>query len=439
MKYDKLFTVAKEKGISDLEIVVSTSNDLSFSLFQGEIDSYTSSSSSSYFIRGIYNNHLGSVNSDIYNNSMVEYLLNQIIESAKYIENDDPVFIFEGSKKYKKINTFNKELEKISIDEKMKKLYELEKKIKEGDKRICEVESVEYEESSYSETMINSKGLKLASKNNYFVYYGAALGQEKGQSKTGADIYFGNNFADFDVDKLAKNIVEDTVSQLGGEPCKSGIYKAVLSQEVVKSLMGAYISSACSEDVQKNSSLFVGKLHQKVASKKVTVMDMPLKKTLFSTWFDAEGVATYNKPIIKNGQLMTYLYSLSTAAKDGVETTGNAIGAGSKVYTGPHYLQMKPGKKSLEELFAKIGDGVYITDVSGLHAGLNSRSGNFSLQSTGFLIKNGKKDHPLDIITISGNLLDLFNDVVDVGNDSKEFMKSTFPSILVKKIAVSGK
>ena len=101
---------------------------------------------------------------------------------------------------------------------------------------------------------------------------------------------------------------------------------------------------------------------------------------------------------------------------------------------------MTPGRKTQEEFFKEIGDGVYITEVSGLHAGLNSRTGNFSLQSTGFLVKDGKIDHPLDIITVSGNLVSLFNSISSVGSDSKEFISGTScPSVIVKKLVVSGK
>ena len=104
------------------------------------------------------------------------------------------------------------------------------------------------------------------------------------------------------------------------------------------------------------------------------------------------------------------------------------------------YLTMKPGKKSQEELFKEVGNGVYITDVTGMHAGMNPQSGNFSLQSTGFLIKDGKKDRPLDIITVSGNLMQLFKDIVEVGNDAKVFPGgSAAPSVIIKNIAVSGK
>ena len=91
-------------------------------------------------------------------------------------------------------------------------------------------------------------------------------------------------------------------------------------------------------------------------------------------------------------------------------------------------------------MFAKVGDGVYINDVSGLHAGLNPQSGNFSLQSTGFLIEDGKKGRPLDLVTISGNLIDVFKDVVEVGNDVTLSPSGvSTQSVLIKQIGVSGK
>ena len=441
MKYDKFFALAKEAGIEEVELSFSTSHELSFSLFHGEIVSYTSSNSSSYLVRGLYKGKLGTFTSDVYNSKLAKLFVDKIIENASVIENDDPVFIFKGSEKYKKINTFNKELGQIPVEKKIEAAKELEAKIRSGDKRIVEVQTVAYAEEMSSRTILNSHGLKLTQKNNFFYIYGAAVGREGNQTKSGYDIFFNNDFSKLDIDKLAKSCVAETVDQLGGEPCESATYKAVLSPDVVSALLNAYVSSASAEDVQKNSSLFIGKLGQKVASNKVTVEDLPLAKTVFARSFDDEGVATYNKPIIKNGVLQTYLYNLTTAAKDGVQTTANGeSGGASMVGTSPWFLRMKPGKKSQDELFKDVNNGVYITDVSGLHAGLNPRSGNFSLQSTGYLIENGKRGRGLDIITVSGNLVDLFNSIEEVGSDSKVFSSATeCPSVVIKKIAVSGK
>ena len=440
MRYDKFFALAKEAGIEEAELYIGESFSLSFSLFHSEVDNYSSNKSMTILARGIINGKFGTATCDSWSNEHAKYLVNEIVQNAKVIENEDPAVIFEGSPKYKKINTFNRELESISIDEKMKKLYELEAAIKGGDPRVIEVGGVEYSESAESVTIMNSKGLKLAQKSNYFVYVGQAVAKEGTQVKSGYELFLDNDFSKLDIQKLAKEVVENTVSQLGGEACESNTYKAVLSPDVVKAFLSFYVGNADAEEVQKRSSLFIGKLNEKVASSKITIEDKPLQRNLFSRWFDDEGVATYNKAIIKNGVLQTYLYNLTTAAKEGVESTGNASRGGSKMGISTFFLQLRPGKKSQEELFKEVGDGVYITDVSGLHAGLNPQSGNFSLQSTGFLIKNGKKDRGLDVITVSGNLIDLFKDVLEVGNDERIFPSGVAcSSLLIKKIVVSGK
>lgn len=440
MRYDKFFVLAKEAGIEEAELYIGESYSLSFSLFHSEVDNYSSNKSMTILARGIINGKFGTATCDSWSNEHAKYLVKEIVENAKVIENDDPAFIFEGSPKYKKVNTFNKELGNVSIEEKMKKLFELEKAIKEGDPRVIEVGGVEYSESAESVTILNSKGLKLAQKSNYFVYIGQAVAREGSQTKSGYELFLDNDFSKIDIAKLAKEVVENTVNQLGGEPCESNTYQAVLSPDVVKSLMSAYVGNADAEEVQKHSSLFIGKLNEKVASNKITIEDKPLERNVFARWFDDEGVATYNKAIIKNGVLQTYLYNLTTAAKDGVQTTGNGSRGGSKMGISTFFLELKPGKKSQEELFQQVGGGVYITDVQGLHAGLNPQSGNFSLQSTGFLIKDGKRDRGLDVITVSGNLIDLFKDVLEVGSDSRVFPSGiSCPSLLIKKIVVSGK
>lgn len=439
-KYDRFFALAKEAGIEEAELYISENRSLSFSLFHGEVDNYSDKNGYSIFARGKINGKCGSASCDVWNKEKCEYLIKEIVNNARVIENDEPVFIFKGSDKYHKVNTYNKELEKISIEEKMKHLYELENSIKNYSDKIAEVAGVEYEESSDKVTLLNTNGLKLSSKTNYFAYFGQCVAKEGEQTKSNYDFFLDNDFSKFDAKKLGEKIAKDAVTQLGGEPCKSGKYRAVLSPNVVTSLLKFYVSHVDAEEVQKHSSVFIGKLNQKVASKKITLEDRPLAKNVFTRWFDDEGVATYNKSIIKNGVLQTYLYNLTTAAKDGVSSTGNGYGVGSKKGTSSTFLYLKPGKKSQEELFKDLNEGVYITDVSGLHAGLNAQSGNFSLQSTGYLVKDGKKDRPLDIITVSGNLFELFNEVLEVGNDvtiSPSGVSSE--SLLIKSISVSGK
>ena len=440
MKYAKFFELAKAAGIQEAELYIHKSSTLSFSVFHGEVDNYSANNGFAVQARGLFNGKFGTASCDVWNLDKAKYLVNEIVNNAKVSENDDPVFIFEGSPKYKKCNNFNKELANVPTEQKIKNLIELEKEIKAVDNRIVEVSYLRYSESAEETILFNTKGLKLVTKNNFYLYMGGAMAKQGEQVKSGYELFFDNDFSKFNVKDLAKKVAQCTVEQLGGEPCESNTYKAVLSPDVVSALMEFYVGSADAEEVQKKSSLFMGKLNEKVASSKVTIEDRPLDKTLFARGFDDEGVATYNKAIIKGGKLQTYLYNLTTAAKDGVKTTGNASRAGGKMGINTFYLTMKPGKKSQEELFKEVNNGVYITEISGLHAGMNPQSGNFSLQSTGFLIKDGKKDKGLDLITVSGNLMSLFKDIIEVGSDIKVFPGgSAAPSVMIKKIAVSGK
>ena len=439
-KYDKFFALAKEAGLQEVELYISESRSLHISLFHGEVDEYKDNNGYSILARGILNGKCGAASADVWNAEKAKWLVNEIVANAKVIENDDPIFIFKGSEKYHKVNTFNKALEEVSIDQKMEKLYATEKALKGIDPRIVEIAGVEYSQSTEKVILMNSNGLNLVQRSNYYYFVAQCVAKEGEQTKSGYDFFFDNDFNKFNPEEFAKKVVKLTVDQLGGEACESNKYKAVLHPDVVTSLLKAYVGHANAEEVQKNSSLFIGKIGQKIASSKVTIEDKPLQKNAFARWFDDEGVATYNKPIIKNGVLQTYLYNLTTAAKAGVQTTGNGYGGGSKKGISSTFLSLKPGKKTQEQLFEEVGNGVFITDVSGLHAGLNPQSGNFSLQSTGFMIENGKRGKPLDLITVSGNLLEIFKDVMEVGNDVTVSPSGvSAESVLIKKIAVSGK
>ena len=439
-KYDKFFALAKEAGLEQVELFISESRNLQISLFHGEVDEYKDNNGYSILARGILNGKCGAASADVWNKDKAQWLVNEIVANAKVIENEDPIFIFKGSEKYHKVNTFNKALEEVAIDEKMEKLHALEKALKSIDKRVVEVAGTEYSQTTEKVTLVNSNGLNLVQRSNYFTFIAQCVAKEGEQTKSGYDFFLDNDFSKFNAEEFAKKIVKLTVDQLGGEPCETNKYKAVLHPDVVTSLIKAYVGHADAEEVQKHSSLFIDKVGQKIASNKVTIEDKPQQKNVFARWFDDEGVATYNKPIIKNGVLQTYLYNLTTAAKAGVESTGNGYGGGSKKGISSTFLSLKPGKKSQEELFQEVGNGVFITDVSGLHAGLNPQSGNFSLQSTGFMIENGKKGKPLDLITVSGNLLDIFKDILEVGNDVTISPSGvSAESVLIKKLAVSGK
>ena len=428
MNSKKFIQLAKENNFEASEIVTSKSSNFSFSLFHGEIDSYSVSTSSRIIARGIVDGKIGFATTEKDDNTTADYLT----------EKEEKPIIFKGSKKYHRKNTFSKALVEWKAEDKIDLLHKVEEKLKSLDKRVSEVE-VAYSERENEGTFVNSYGLNLKQHSNYASIYASAVVKDGEEIKTYGDIWLSDDPSTFDLDKFCEKIVKEAVSLLHGTTIKAKKYKAVLNPDVVSSLLGALLSSLDAEEVQKHSSFFEGKLNQQVLSKKITIDEKPLTKNCFFTYFDDEGVACVNKKVFSRGKLLTYFHNLETAEKAGCESTGNAARRGAKMGIDFVNIVLKPGKLTEDELFSKIKDGVYITDVAGLHAGLNAQSGDFSLQAQGYHVKDGKKSGPLTLITVAGNLLSVFNDVIALGNNTKLSLSSiNCPSIAIKNLKVSA-
>lgn len=438
MNTNKFFKLCKEKGIDVAELTTSKSKSFEFSIFKNEIENYKISTSGKTIARGIYNNKLGFCSTEKDDKTTPAYLIKNIISSASYIEKDEEPIIFSGSEKYHKKNVYNKELENWSNEDKIKRCFELEKLCYEKDSRITNV-IVSYGESVSDVNFANTYGLNLKMKKNHYVVFVEIVIQDGEEVKTYGDYILSNVPGDLVPEAFAQKLVTGAANLLHGVAPITGTYKAVFSPDALSHLLSALVSHMSAEEVQKHTSKFEGKLNTKVVSNKITLLEQPLAKNLFFTYFDDEGVATTNKTLIKKGVLQTYLYNLETAKKDNVASTGNATRVGGKMDIDTVNLTLKPGKLTEDELFAKVQNGIYITDLTGIHAGLNAKSGDFSLQAEGFIIEDGKKSKPLGLFTAGGNLFDLFNNVIAVGNNTKQLIYSIItPSVAVKNIKISG-
>ena len=163
------------------------------------------------------------------------------------------------------------------------------------------------------------------------------------------------------------------------------------------------------------------------------------------TAFDGEGVATYKKNVIENGVLQTLLYDLASADKVGRESTGNGLRSSysSSVAISPYHFYIKGGEQSDDELFASLGDGIYITELKGLHAGANAVTGDFSIESAGFEIKNGKIGSAIKSFTVAGNFFELIKNIESLSSNVKFGFPAGFtvfgaPNTLVRGCSVAG-
>lgn len=443
--FEKLFELAKKRNIDSLELYVYEKEELEFGLFHGEIDKYNVSSLKTVSARGIYKGQMGYASSEKFTPGMEKALVDNLIKNASMISSKDESVIYPGDEHYEEVCVYNEELANVPLQEKIARLKALEKKCYEISDRICEVGGCEYSEVTTTSTIVNSLGLKLERKNNYYVVYVSPITKdEAGDAKDGIGVVISNNFEDFVVEDIANKAVKDALSKVGAAPIDSGKYKVVLENKVMTSLLGLVISSAFAERVQKGQSMLATKLGQPIASELVTIVEDPLLKGgLESTSFDDEGVATYKKNIVEKGVLKTFLYNLKTAKKAGVKSTGNGYkpGVSAPVSTSVVNVYLEPGEDSFEDLLQKVGNGLLITSLQGMHSGLDPISGNFSLQAKGFVIENGVKGAPVSLITVAGNLFTLLNQIECVGSDLDYYFNPSIksPSVIVKELIIAGK
>lgn len=293
-----------------------------------------------------------------------------------------------------------------------------------------------------SSLLSNSRGLQRESSGNYALAYVYVIVARGDEMKSGVDFQVLHNLQDLDADKLAKTALERALETYGAKSTAPGKYRVVLDQETFAKLLVASLSMAFSaEQVQKGLSLLKAKLGQQLASKCLTIYDFPAsEENPMPLIYDGEGVPTQKLPLIEDGYLRNYLYNLETAQKDGKTSTGSA-GRSYKSQSTPalSFMYVQPGEKDFDALLREAADGLLITDLQGLHSGLDPISGDYSLPAVGFLIKDGKKDRPVNQITIAGNILDTLKQIVELGSDAQFTVMGHYtPSVLIDDIAVSG-
>ncbi len=221
-----------------------------------------------------------------------------------------------------------------------------------------------------------------------------------------------------------------TVRRLGVKPIKTGQYPVLFEAPLASGLISSLISAISGGNLYRKSSFLLDSLGQKIAAPLLNIEELPhVNKGLASSPFDNEGVVTKPRMLVENGVLQGYMLSSYSARKLGLETTGNAGGA--------HNLVIQDTQQNFDELLAMMGTGVLVTEVLG--HGLNMVTGDYSRGAAGFWVENGEVIHPVEEITIAGNIKDMLKHIVAVGNDAVLPSAKQTGSILIEQMTVAAK
>ena len=439
---EKLFAAAKEKGFSDWELYANISDSFRVMIFKGEISEYKNALGTGISFRGNYKGKMGYAYSERIDDDVIPFLIENAAQNAEIIEDPDTVELYPGDAKYEDVKLYDDDLSRVPVDEKISKALEMERIASGLDKRIAGIDySVTGSEEGYR-FIANSLGLNMEESSNIAQAFVLARVAENGQVKADRDYWAGHNWNEYVPEKLAHNAVNNALSLLGARPVKSGVYDILLEADDASAFFGAFSGVFSAERVQKGFSLLKGKIGQTIAAPNIYIRDdplLPLKAG--SCAFDDEGVAAKNKLIVDKGVLLSFLHNTKTAKKDGLPSTGNGFKAGFKasIDVSPSNLYIVPSSSSKDDLIGEIGNGLIIKDLSGLHAGINPISGDFSIICGGYVIEKGIKSRPVEQITIAGNFFTVLNNIEKAANDLDQLRSPVAsPSLWIKGINVSG-
>jgi PmbA protein len=240
----------------------------------------------------------------------------------------------------------------------------------------------------------------------------------------------GRDSADLDSpESVGRRAAERTVRRLGARRLSTRQAPVVFAADIAAGVLAHFISAIRGGKLYRNASFLVDHLGKQVFPEFVHIEEQPrLPKALGSVPFDAEGVATHEREIVKDGILQGYVLDSYSARKLRMQSTGNAGGV--------HNLTIDPGEHGLEGLLREMGAGLLVTEVMG--QGVNYVTGDYSRGASGFWVENGEIQYPVEEITIAGNLKDMFLGLAHVGNDVETRGTIRTGSLLIDNMTIAG-
>lgn len=432
---DKAFAYAMRHGCTAVETVYRDGENFSVNALDGEIERYTVSKTSSLELRVQVGNKNGYAETEALED--VELLVDKAIDCAKTIETPDE-HPMQGKCVYQSVQKPADPLGSMNEGQLIAMALELEKLCKAEDIRVKRVSHSGISHVISHICMDNTSGLHAEDEIKMGVCAASPVLEQNGESQNAYACRAGELAPN--IEDCAHEAVSEAAQRFGASPVPTGKYRIILRADSAGGLLSSFFPMFSADMAQKGLSLLSDKIGSSIASELINIVDDPFYE--YPEIFDGDGTPCFKKEVIKNGTLATLLHNLKTAKKAGVATTGNA-GRSTPGSIVPTNFFITPGQNALQELLTSLDKGLLITELNGLHSGVNSVSGEFSLLASGMLVEGGSIIRPVDQITIAGTFISVMSSVQAVGSDLRFGIPGAggigSPSLLINGVTVSGK
>lgn len=319
---------------------------------------------------------------------------------------------------------------------------ELEAATRAADPRISGIESAEYADSVAAAAVASTTGVRAVSAENVCWLSVYPLAGEGDATQTGFGFSLARRPSDLDPAAAAADAARRATRMLGAVRPTTGRTTLVFDPWVTAQVLEVVGATLSGDAVVRGRSPFADRLGEAIASPLLTLVDDPTDPAAFSaTATDGEGLATRPNVLIADGVLQMFVHNATSARRAGTVSTGSAVRGSyrSAPGAGCAALALTPGVATQAQLLERVGDGILIADVAGLHSGVNPVSGDLSVGAEGLAIRGGATAEPLREFTIATTLQRLLTDVDAVGADLEWLpMGAAGVSLVVRDVMVSG-
>lgn len=427
-------------GATAADALVMEADAFSVQVRLGEVENTTGARDRGLGLRVFHGTRSASASTSDLSDDSVERFVRQVVELARLTQEDPFAGLPEQADP---VPADDLQLSDggttLSMDERIGLAVKAERAALKSDARITNSEGAAFDSSGGEVAYARSNGFSGTYRTSSYGISVTPVATQDGHMQRDYWYTSGRHFADLEApEAIGREAARRVLRRLGARKVATCRVPVVFDAEMAASLLSHLASAVSGSSVYKQASFLGDKLGQPVANPQVTVIDDGLRpRGLGSRPFDGEGVPAARHVIVQDGVLQSFLLDCYSARKLGRATTGNARrGLGGNPSPGPTNLYLEPGSVTPEEIVASVERGLFVTELIGF--GVNGVTGDYSRGAAGLWIENGALTHPVEEVTISGNLLEMFRDIEMIGNDLAFRRRIAAPTVKVGEMTVAG-
>ena len=434
---------AMKAGATAADAIVRESTEFSTVVRLGQVETLKESGSRGLGLRVFLGQRAASTYSSDFTPEGIARLVNGALELAR-VTSEDP---FAGLPEPQQFGSLSGDLQLFYSDvyslppeERIDYARRAERAALDCDVRLTNSDGGAFDASIGSKVLANSLGFVGESRGSYCSVSAIPIAQaEDGAMQRDYWFSMARTLRKLESpESVGREAARRTLRRLGARKIASTRVPIVLDPMVAGSVLDSIFDAVNGDAIYRQSSFLEGKLGEKIADSRVTVIDDGTMPGGFGTSpFDGEGIPTRRTPVIEKGVLKSYLLNTYTARKLDLKTTGNAArGLAGNPGIGTWNSFLEPGAKTPQQIIAGVKNGFYVTEFLGF--GVNLVTGDYSRGASGLWIEDGELTYPVEEVTVAGNLKDMLNNIAEIGNDL-EFRGSTAsPTLRIEGMTVGG-